>query len=165
MEHHIDPWLGIFFPYLNFAIFFILAIYFFRKPASNAPKKKLEDFERIKREAFKVKEDAAKKLDELNQRRANLQKEITEMQTMAKQAADLEAEKIISDAQRVAKHLKEEAKRIAEAEVLKARGILRKEIIELVKVSVEEKIKSDIDDVRHLKIIDSQVSGLDKLSL
>ena len=165
MEHHIDPWLGIFFPYLNFAIFFILAIYFFRKPASNAPKKKLEDFERVKREALKVKEDATRKLDELHQRRANLQKEIDEMQAMSKQAADLEAQKIIGDAQRVAKHLKEEAKRIAEAEVLKARGQLRKEIIELVKSNVEEKIKSDLDDVKHLKIIDSQVTGLEKLSL
>lgn len=141
---HVDPLMGIILPYANFFIFLGLAIYFFRKPAREAAAKKRDDYARLVNEAKKANEAAQAKLADLARREAQLDTEIKEIQNLAKISAEAEAQKITEDAERVALHLKAEARRIAEAEVEKAKAVLRDEILKSVREGVVNKVKTDM---------------------
>jgi F-type H+-transporting ATPase subunit b len=159
-ESHVDPWMGIIFPYINFSIFLALLIYFARKPAAEAARKRREDFERLMAEATKAKEVAEERLRELTARQAQLDAEVKEIQTTSRVAAEAEAAKIVADAERLAVHFKAEARRIAEAEVLRARQELRQEIVAAVKDSVTQKIKSELTPEAQLTLVKRQVGEL-----
>jgi F0F1-type ATP synthase membrane subunit b/b' len=161
---HIDPWLGIWFPYLNLVVFLALAYKFFRKPAMAAPQKKRAEYEQILGEATRARDEAQAKLDELNRRKARLDQEITELKTVARQAAENEAAKIVADAERLAAHLKVEARRIADAEVMRARATLQKEIVDAVRGSVVDRVKTEMDEKAHLSMVKKQIGGLTTLT-
>lgn len=159
-ESHVDPWMGIIFPYINFAIFLAMLIYFARKPAAAAARKRREDFERVMAEATRAKEAAEARLRELTTRQSQLDAEVKEIQTTTRAVAEAEASKIVADAQRLAEHFKTEARRIAEAEVLRARQDLRQEIVAAVKNSVAQKIKSELTPEAQLTLVRRQVGEL-----
>jgi F0F1-type ATP synthase membrane subunit b/b' len=161
---HFDPWLGFWFPYINFIVFALLAYKFFKKPALAAPRKKREEFEKIMREATRARDEAQAKLDELDKRKAQIDSEIADMRSMAKQSAEDEAAKIVADAEQLATHLKTEAKRIADAEVVKARQTLQKEIVEAVRNNVVERVKAEMDSTAHLSMVKNQIGGLKGLA-
>lgn len=159
-EEHVDPWLGIIFPYINFAIFLAAAIFFFRKPARAAAAKKREAYEKLLAESKAAHEQAAKKLAEIQARHAGLDREIADLKATAKTTADMEASKIIGDAERVAEHLRNEAKRIAAAEVERARAALRQEIVESVRDAVTQKLKTELNTEAHLSLVKNRIGEL-----
>lgn len=157
---HIDPLMGIILPYVNFAIFIALLIYFARRPAASAARKRREDFESLMAEATKAKEAAELRLKQLTEKQAQLDTEIKDILSSTKAAADLEAAKILSDAERLAEHLKAEARRIAEAEVLRASHELRQEIVMAVKENVTKKIKNEMTADAQLALAKRQITEL-----
>lgn len=161
---HFDPWLGFWFPNINFILFVFMAFWFGRKAAIAAPKKKREDFEKTLREMTRARDEAQAKLNELNARKAQIDAEIREMRQMAKEAADLEATNIVADAERLASHLKVEAKRIADAEVVRARATIQKEIVDAVRTSVTDRVRNEMDSGAHLSMVKKQISGLKNLA-
>lgn len=160
---HVQPFMGIILPYANFALFIFLAWWFFRKPAISAARKKREEFETQMQDAAEVKNIAKKRLTELSERLANLDNEIAEMNNLAEQAAEADSARVISDAENLGKHLKEEAKRIAQAEVDKARADLRCEIVDSVRSQVAGKVRSDLDGKAHLTLMRKKISVLKDL--
>lgn len=147
---HVDLLKGVILPYANFFIFLALLIYFARKPAVAAAAKKRDNFVRVMNEAKKTYDEANQKLVDLKARHAKLADEIAEIKESTRAAAQLEADRIVSEAERLAELLKEEAKRIAAAEVQKARAALRKEIVETVSANVREKISNEVTgDMQH----------------
>ncbi len=159
-EEHVDTMMGIVFPYINFAIFLAAAIFFFRKPARAAAAKKRETYERLLAESKAAHDEAAAKLAEIKERHANLEKEIADLKATAKVAADMEATKIVSDAERLADHLRQEAGRIARAEVEKARAALRQEIVDSVRENVTTKLKSELNSDAHLSLVKNRIGEL-----
>ena len=163
--HEVDTLMGVILPYANFFIFLGLAIYFFRKPARAGAAKKKEDYDRLVNEAKKAYEDASAKLAVLSERHAKLDQEVREIQSLAKVSADAEATKIIGDAERLAEHLKAEAKRIAAAEVDKAKQALRDEILASVKATVIEKFKADLNPAAQQELVKKRISELKSIQV
>jgi F0F1-type ATP synthase membrane subunit b/b' len=163
VEEHIDWLMGVILPYANFIIFIALAVFFFRKPAAAAAASKREDYAKLLREATAAREQAVARLDELKARQAKLDQEIAEIKTMSRQAAEQEAAKIVSDAERLAAHLREEARRIADAEVQKARNDLRQEIVAAVREGVTKKIASEVKTDAHLSLVRKQIGELNTI--
>lgn len=157
---HFDFWKGFVFPYINTFIFLGLAIYFFRKPAIAAARKKRDEFLRTMNEAKKTYDEANEKLTQLKARHANLAAEIADIKKTSEAAATAETQRIVSDAERLAEHLKEEAKRIAAAEVAKARAELRQEIVETVSSNVVAKISKEVSGDMHHSIVRRNLSEL-----
>jgi F0F1-type ATP synthase membrane subunit b/b' len=157
---HIDPLMGVILPYANFFIFLGLAIYFFRKPAREGAAKKRTEFLRVMNEAKKSYDDANEKLNQLKKRQANLESEIADLKKTSELAAKTEADRIISDSERLANHLREEAKRIAAAELTKAKSELRQEIVSAVSSNVTHKISKEVTKDKHLEIVRRNISEL-----
>ncbi len=155
--------MGVILPYANFFIFLGLAIYFFRKPAREAAAKKKNDYDRLVNEAKRANDEAQARLAELTKRYERLDSELKEIKELAKSSADTDAAKIVADAERLAEHLKLEAKRIAEAEVENARGALRDEILQQVRGAVVAKIKTELSAASHQDLIKRRVADLTKI--
>lgn len=160
---HVDPWMGIIFPYANFAIFIAAAIYFFKKPLKTAANKKREDFEKLAAEAQAARAAAEAKLAELQLRQSALVKEISDMLAVSKQTSEAEAVKIVADAEHIAANLREEAKRVAAAEVEKARHLLRSEVVHAVHNSVVARIRNDVTSDQQRSLVHRRIDELKTL--
>ena len=155
--------MGIIFPYANFAIFLIAAVYFFKNPLRKAALKRKEDFERLANEAQAARAAAEEKLAELKVKQAALAKEIEEMLLVSKQTSESEASKIITDAEHIAANMREEAKRVATAEIEKARSVLRSEVVRAVQESVTAKIRSDLSSDGQKSMVHRRIEELKSL--
>ena len=140
-----------------------LAIYFFRKPAQAAAAKRRADFEKLMAEARAARQEAQAKLAALQQREAAFDSELAQIRDIARSTAQLESGKILADAERMAKHLQAEAKRLAEAEVNKARGELRREIVDAVRSGVVQKMKTDLNPAAQHQLVQSKIGVLKQL--
>lgn len=157
---HLDMLMGVILPYANFFIFLGIAIYFFRKPARAGATKKRTDFLRVMSDAKKSFDEASDALAQLKTRQANLNSEIDELKKMSEAAAKNEADRIAGEAERLASHLKVEAKRVAAAEVQKAKASIRQEIVDAVCGNVKEKISKEVSSDKHLEIVRKNISEL-----
>ncbi|MBM4251023.1 MAG: hypothetical protein FJ146_03555 [Deltaproteobacteria bacterium] len=164
MEEHVDVLMGIILPYANFAIFLGLAIFFFRKPAKAAAKKRRDQFEKLMAEAAAARDEAVARLNELKQREASIEAELEAIKKASLSSAEQEAAKILDDAEKLAKHLRTEASRIAAAEVAKARAELRREIVETAADSVRDKLKRDLSTEAQVKIVSKKIDELKHVS-
>jgi F0F1-type ATP synthase membrane subunit b/b' len=147
-------------PWANFAIFFGAAIFFFRKMVVGAAAKKRAEFETLMAEAKAAKAQAQEKLAEIERREANLSQELAKMAALSKSSSEAETAKIISDAGRLAEHLRTEAKRIADAEVDKARAAMRQEIVAAVRDAVAKRMTTELDAGAQQEIVRKRIADL-----
>ncbi|MGE0171640.1 MAG: hypothetical protein AB7T49_02595 [Oligoflexales bacterium] len=159
-------WLtGFVFPYVNFLIFAFLAVKFFRKPAAEIFKNKKHEYEKIVRDAGEAKRLAEERNSALKVRLENLDKEIQEMRTQAIASAKAQSEEIIARAAQLAKNMEEEAKRRAEAEFLRAKNHLKKDFVEALKATIEEKMTSELNAEKQENLVQNKVKQLSAFSL
>jgi F0F1-type ATP synthase membrane subunit b/b' len=163
MLEGIDTLKGLVLPYTNFFIFLGLAFYFFRKPAIAAAKKRKEDYERLVKETRAALDQATAKYEDLKVRHAKLDAEANGILEISRETAAKEAARIVADAEKLAAHLKAEARRIADAEVEKARAVLRDEIVAQVKTGVAEKIKSELNQDSQVSLVRTNISRLQQI--
>jgi F0F1-type ATP synthase membrane subunit b/b' len=140
---HFDWLLGFWFPYINFSIFLALAIYFLRPPLTKLASARRESYLSALKAANEAKDLAVAKLEEIDARLTGLDQEITAIRESSAKEAEREATMIIDGANRLALHIQTEAKRLAEAEILRAKQELKKAILSEVKAQVEKKIASE----------------------
>ena len=162
---HLDLIMGVIVPYTNFAIFLFALFYFARKPLANMAAQKADDFQKQLQEALQAKEDAEAKLKVLQDRMSKIDDEISGIRSTSEKSAKAEAEKIVSEAKTLAEHLKDEAKRTADAEVDAAIASLRKEIVTLVRQGVQEKVAKEVTPDKHQALIKTKIGGLKQASI
>lgn len=159
MEHF--NWIkGFWFPYINFFLFAFVLIKVAKKPLTNILQARRKEYESQFLAAKKEREDADRRLEELNTRMANLDNEIAELRQNAEKEAEAEAARIIEQGRVLAEHIKDEAKRIAQAELEKAQKDLNDQLLNLVHAKVSEKLRSELGKEEHSRINASQVSAL-----
>lgn len=156
----VDPLMGIILPYANLILFLVLLVYFMRKPAAAAAASAREDYQRLLREATAARDEAHARLSDLKARQAQLDQEIAEIKSMSRGAAEMEAAKIVEDAQRLSAHLKEEARRIADTEVANAKAELRSEIVRAVREGVVQRLVTEVKPDAHLSLVRKQINEL-----
>jgi F-type H+-transporting ATPase subunit b len=161
---NINTLTGIILPYLNFALFVAMCVYFFRKPLREMATKRRADFESMLRDATKAKQEALEKNRELTERLRKLDAEVAAIKDSAIQGAQRDADRLTRDAEVFAKNLLEEARRMADAEVERARAALKSEIIASVRDAVESKIRSDLKPADHVALIKQNLGSLDEMN-
>lgn len=163
MEHF--DWLkGFIFPYVNFFIFMFLAVKLFKKPLINAMAQRKTDFEQLVKEANSAREIAEAKHAELSRRYAQLDEEIRRMKAEGEADACQRAADMLNKAESLALHLREEARRMADAELARAREALRTEIIAEAKNQTLKKLEVELDeraqkDLAHKRITSLSLQG------
>ncbi len=161
---HFDWMLGFWFPYINFAIFLALAIYFFRKPLANMAAKRRQNYLSAVKVANEAKELAVAKLAEIDARLSGLDREVAAIIDTANQEAERESARIIDAANRLAANLREEASRIAEAEIVRARQELKMTVLNEVRAEVEKKIAAEFGAEQQIAFNLARTTSLQSLS-
>ena len=162
MEHF--NWVqGFWFPYINFFLFAFILVKVAKKPLSNLLQARKEEYESQFKAAKKEREEADKRLAELNQRMANLNQELSDLKANAQKEAQAEAARIVEQGRVLAEHIKDEAKRVAQAELQKAQKNLNDQVLELVHAQVTEKLKKELGKEEHSRFVANQVNTLSGL--
>jgi F-type H+-transporting ATPase subunit b len=154
---------GFIVPYINFAIFIVLGFFFFRKPLSQFAKNRRADFEKDMHAAQHAKNEALATLAKIDERLASLQAEMETIRQNSIDEAERESARIISDAQKQANFLIEEAKMIVDGEALKARSDILSSVLSKVRTQVEEKLINELKVPQQKVIFQSQLSKLSSL--
>lgn len=157
---HFDWLRGFVFPYVNFLVFAVLLVKFAGKPLRELFGKRKREFQALVESAKETQNQARQQLAVLNERLAGLDKEVQDIKDAARRDAEDEARKIIEQGKKLATYMKEEAVRVAEAEISKARDDLQQEILVSVRQKVEEKIRQDMTSDEKKQFMQSQVSRL-----
>jgi len=161
---HFDWVRGFIFPYLNFLLFVVGLVFFARKPLSGLFQKRRQEFEQLVASAREAQQKAEEQLRQLNERLAGLDDEVAAIRDGARQAAEEEARKIIEQGEALARYMKDEAVRVAEAEVDRARKNLQEEVLVAVRRQVSDKIRQDMTQDEKKQYIQSQVNRLRAVS-
>jgi F-type H+-transporting ATPase subunit b len=156
----VDIFTGVIAPYINLAIFLVLATLMLRGPIRNALSAKRDAYEELVRKASAAKEEAEKRNLELKERLVKLDREVEDIRVKAQAQAEQEARQVVASAESLAEHLKREARRIAEAEIAAAKENLQREIIEQVKLQTVEQLKAALDDNRQHQVVQQGLKTL-----
>lgn len=161
---HIDPIKSILLPYLNFAIFLGLLIYFARKPLIKMAQEKRQKFESAQAQALAAKNIAVAKSNELSQRIASLESDVQRIREQTKQDAQKESDRLIASAHELAKNLEVEADRMVQAELLRSKENLREEIVSAVKKTIIERVAHDLTTDKQRSLVRKQMETLTQLT-
>lgn len=140
MADHFDWIKGFFFPYINFLIFCVLLIMFSRKALKEMFAKRRQDFLALVEAAKRAQTEAEEKLRDLNRRLEELDVEVVRIKESARQEGEEEAKRIIEQGKILALFIKDEARRVAQAELMQARSDLQKDLL----CSVHEQVRSKL---------------------
>lgn len=162
---HLDIFKGVILPYANFIIFIAAAVYFFRKPLAEMSRKRRDTFEFSLKEATEARRLAEEKNRELTERLARLDQEISSIKSQTAEVAQKESERIVADANAMAKHIGEEARRMADAEVERAKIELRREIVRSVVEAVEKKLNTSFSREAQVQLTQKQIGALQAVKI
>lgn len=137
---------------INFIALVIILVYFLAKPIGNAlagrRQRVIEELE-----ALQAKRDAAEKsYKEFESRLAGME---TEMETVVKRAiaqAENEKVKILAEAEKAAEDIKRQAEAAVQAEIVKAKRMLRDEVADQAAAMAEELIVKNLKPEDQVKI-------------
>ncbi|MBW1973496.1 MAG: F0F1 ATP synthase subunit B [Deltaproteobacteria bacterium] len=127
------------FKIINFIILVGILAYFMRKPVKKALKERKENIEIALEEAKRAKEDAERKYQEYEERIKEVDREIEEIKRSAKEEGEMEKERIIAQANDMAKKLKKQAEWMSEQELKQAKAKIRKEVTQAT-IELAEKL-------------------------
>jgi len=161
---HVDLIKGIIIPYANFFVFLLLAYFLMKKPFAAMVLGRRKSFEELLHKANQEKEEAMARAQKLEAKLNSLYDEVEKIKENAKLIGSKEADKIVLEAEELAKHLIEEAHRVAAAEVTRAKNELRAEIVQEVMKDVRKKIQQDLGEKTKLEIVHRQVEVLKNLT-
>jgi F-type H+-transporting ATPase subunit b len=147
---------------VNFGIIVGALIYFLAKPLKSFLKKRIEDIETSLAEAKASREEALKRLADVQARLKDKDAEIQSLIKVAEQNGGKEKEEIIKEAERVSQEILASAKENIDSELIKAKDALRREAalmaVELAEKMVKENISKE-DQARILEEYIAKVGG------
>ncbi len=149
--------------FLNFFIFLFLLWKAAKKPAAEAVQHKSEVYRKLFLESSEAFARAEKRLQTLKGRFVDLEKELQRIKLQARQSAELEAEKLKEEAQKVSLYLSEEAQRVSEVELAKAKGLLKGELWEQTKQGVVRQLQAELTPEKQKQVLEESIGSLGAL--
>jgi len=147
-------WLQLFLQFINFAILVAALVYFLRKPLKeyllkrhDAVKEKIEEADRLLREA----EEAKKKYEE---RLSKLEGEIEAFRASALVEMEGERKKILDDARGLASRIQEQAHLAYEQEMKEALAKVRAEVAGRTIAAAERKVRETFRKKDHDRMVE-----------
>lgn len=162
MEHgeQFDAIMQVVVPYLNFLIFATAAFFMFRKPILGAISKKRTEFEKLVEESGRLKKEAQANHDQIKAKLQTIDAEMVRLTEDLKKQALVEAAASEVAANKLAAHLKEEAKRIAATELEQAKTDLRQELLKAAYEIAQQDLKTRLTSAEQARLIESCVDQL-----
>ena len=165
MEHseHFDPIMQVVVPYLNFFIFAVAAFFMFRKPILGAISKKRTEFEKLVQESGRLKKEAQANHDQIKAKLQTIDAEMARLAEDLKKQGLTESAASEVAANKLAAHLKEEAKRIAATELEQAKVDLRQELLKAAYEIAQQDLKTRLTSIEQARLIESSVDQLKQI--
>ena len=147
---------------VNFGIIVGALAYFLAKPLKSFLKKRIEDIEASLAEAKAAREEALKRLADVQARLKDKDSEIQSLVKVAENNGKKEKDEIIKEAERVSLEILASARENIDSELIKAKDALRREAalmaVELAEKMVKENISKE-DQARILEEYIAKVGG------
>lgn len=154
-----SPW-SLLFKFINFAVMLGILIKFAAKPLKDAlrsrqaaVKEKVDEADRLIREAEELKGTYQEKLTQLD-------KEIESFRSRAMEEAEKEKARILAEARALAGRIREQAQLAYEQELKDAMSSVRAEIARRTLVTAEQTIKQVFKEEDHNKMVDEFIEKL-----
>jgi len=154
-----SPW-SLLFKFINFAVMLGILIKFAAKPFKDflrnrqaAVKEKVDEADRLIREAEELKGTYQEKLTQLD-------KEIESFRTRAMEEAEKEKARILAEARALAGRIREQAQLAYEQELKDAMSSVRAEIARRTLVTAEQTIKQVFKEEDHNRMVDEFIEKL-----
>lgn len=156
-------WQSVGFPYLNFALFLIVLIYFARAPLRKLARQRREDYLVLLTKAQELQAQASAQLATLNKRLAGLDAEVAALRQSLNAEAKRDAEEIVRKGEEIKRFLHEEASRVRAAEVARAQQELQQQIVAVLQGDLSKQVASKWRDAEHAAFVRQQRSALRKI--
>ena len=151
-------------PLINFIIFCVLAVIFFRGPLGRLTLGRKSRFVDAREEAQKSKFEVEAKLASVAEEYDALDSIILQIKKDAEAEADKECKKIIETAKNAAESLTNDVARVAETELTLARNQLRSAILAETTKAVGNKIREEFNADRAREFVSKQTDRLNSLT-
>ncbi len=159
---HPQSWLQAAAPYINFAILVGILVYLLRKPMKDFLMQKREAITKMLGEAQAAREEARRRMSELQMRMESLQGDIDLIRTNAEREAAAEKERLLEEARAEAQRIVEAAQMEVDGKVRLAVRDLRAYLVTEAVARAEDVIRGKLRDESHEKLIDEYVGRLSK---
>jgi len=146
---------------INTVVLIVVLVYFLRKPLSTFFKERTAQIEKDLEEARAQRDKAELTVKEYEAKIAAMDKELRKMHAELGQAAQLEKDKVLANAQRMAAAVTEAARIAAEQEVRKAKVALQNEAVELAIQTAETLIREKIVEADHRRIVEDYLAKVE----
>jgi F0F1-type ATP synthase membrane subunit b/b' len=133
-------WYSIFWPYFQFIVFLIAAIYFARKPLKSLLVKRRDDFRAKLSEAQEAIYLANKKVKEYESKVSSLAAELNALKERNLEEARLEKDRIITEANKASALILKDAERTAAELINSSKEEIKKELFSLAILEVEKRL-------------------------
>jgi F-type H+-transporting ATPase subunit b len=114
--------------------------------------------------AAKVLRDAELRLAEWSEKANGLEAEVADIKRKAQASAEVERERIVTDARAAAERIRSEARRAVERETLRARVALREEAADLAVELATRILKEHVGDADRERLVDEFVTHVERSS-
>lgn len=150
--------------WFNFAALVAILYLFLKKglKVQDTFKAGAEEIQRSIESAKLAKEDAERKLEEMDRQLVDMNVEIDKIKADAMREAEEEKERILESARKEAERLVEFAHREIDSEVAQAKKQLRKQVAESAVSQSRKIIERDIKDADHERLIADYIEGFGK---
>lgn len=162
MEQY-SVWSSVIFPITNFAIFLGAIIYFGRAPLRRMAKQRSDDYAALLAKSQETQRLAAAQLAELKKRLAGLDTELVQIKQRLQEEASKEAERILAKGSELKAYISQEAERIRQAEVDKAREQLQEQIVLALQENLTREISAKWHEPEQVAFIRKQTEELRKI--
>ncbi len=156
-----DPLLSFAFKVLNFLILMAILIKFLSKPLGNFLKNRQAKIRQALEDAEKARAEAEKKIREYEKRLAHIDEEIQEVQRALREEGEKEKARIVSEAERMAENIRNQARATAEQEIRRAQNILREDMTDLAVKLAEEILKKGMSRSDQKRLLDDYIAKME----
>lgn len=158
VDHHL--FMNVIVPYVNFAVFLALLVFFARKKVKDAFVKKRQTFESEAKSAAEHFSAAEKSRTEMKQRLSALDKDLAEFEQRTKTLAEQDSQKLLQEARRMAQSIEGDVSRIIASEVEDAKEEMRVKILQEIRAEVSAEIKKSLSQDNHQMFLRRQMKKL-----
>ncbi len=145
---------------LNYGLLFYILVRFARKPVTEALKKRKSTIMGGMQEASTMKDDAAKRLADYEDKLAHVDEEIERVRREMRETGQRERERILAEAKERQVRMERDARLLIEQELKAAHERLLKETIRTAVKSAEEKVTKQAVASDHRRLADNYLAGL-----
>jgi len=167
--HHIPTWGEVIKPLIlravNFIGFSALLYFFLRKPIAAFLLERRRVVEETISESAKKKKWAEDKFSEYNKRLENIEDEIQKLNTSLKKEGEIEGQKTVGDAKKLAESIRKDASMVAQAELEELRVELRNQAIEMAALVAKETLQKTLTQKDEERISQEFLQALEEKRL